>query len=77
MITGLPAYKPPIAQPVRCYCRSLYFVFTGELDSQAEKAQQTAQQMGARFVDARLTPFYQSECGQMLDFAPEHSMLIQ
>jgi hypothetical protein len=59
MITGLPAYKPPVAEPVRCYCRSFFFVFTGERDSQAREAERKAQEMGAVFVDARLTPFYQ------------------
>ena len=77
MITGLPAYKPPIAESVRCYCRSFFFVFTGEMDSQAREAEQKAQEMGAVFVDARLTPFYQCECGQVLDFCPEASLTIQ
>jgi hypothetical protein len=59
MITGLPAYKPPVAEPVRCYCRSFFFVFTGEMDSQANQAERKAQEIGAVFVAKRVT-LYQS-----------------
>jgi hypothetical protein len=38
MVTGLPAYKPPVGEPVRCYYRSFFFVFTSEMDSQAKQA---------------------------------------
>ena len=76
MITGLPPYRSPVAESVRCYCRNFYFVFTGEADIQATKAQQIAEDIGATFIDARSTPIYQCECGQVLDFMPEASLMV-
>jgi hypothetical protein len=47
------------------------------MDYQAREAEQQAEELGAVFVDARLTPFFQCACGQMLDFCPEASLTIQ
>jgi hypothetical protein len=41
------------------------------------KAERNAQEMDAIFVDARLTPFFQCQCGQILDFAPDASLAVQ
>jgi hypothetical protein len=76
VITGLPAYKPPVVESVHCYCRRFYRVFTGE-QYQLKLAQKEAGEMGARFVDARVEPFVTCACGQVLDFAPEASLMIQ
>jgi hypothetical protein len=77
MITGLPAYKAPLAESVRCYCRSFFLVFTGEMDCQAREAQKQAEKIGAIFIDARSTPFCLCECGQVLDFTPECTLIVQ
>ena len=77
MITGLPAYVPPQLQEVRCPCGSLYLVHTGAGEERATEGREHAEVRGARFVDARRTPFLQCECGQALDFAPEISRMIQ
>jgi hypothetical protein len=77
MITGLPAYRAPALEPVRCHCRSFLLVFTGSMDCQAREAKQKAEEMGAIFIDARVTPFYQCKCGQLLDFMPESTSMIQ
>jgi hypothetical protein len=77
MITGLPPYTPPFVESVYCYCRAHYRVFVGCEDYQARFAEKEAQEMGAVFVDARRTPFYQCECGQVLDFALECVLAVQ
>jgi hypothetical protein len=77
MITGLPAYQPPVAEPVRCYCRSFFLLYTGVSDYQAQEVRRQAEDCGAFFIDSRETPFYQCECGQVLDFAPEASCMMQ
>lgn len=75
MITGLPPYTPPVVESVFCYCRAHYRVFVGVEDYQARFAEKEAQELGAVFVDVRVTPFYQ--CGQVLDFAPEGVWTVQ
>jgi hypothetical protein len=40
-------------------------------DYRAKFAEKEAQELNAIFVDVRVTPFYQCECGQALDFASE------
>jgi hypothetical protein len=56
-VTGLPAYRPPIEQSLRCVCGLRYLVFIGApipFNEQAfEAARERAEQMAARFVDAR------------------------
>jgi hypothetical protein len=77
MISGLPAYKPPVVEDVRCYCGARFRVFTGCEDYQARFAEKEAEQLGAVFVDARRLPFVVCVCGQALDFSPESSLLVQ
>jgi hypothetical protein len=77
MITGLPSYKPPTVEDVHCYCRRVYRVYVGCEDYQANFAERIAQEIGAIFIDARATPFYQCECGQALDFTTETTLMIQ
>ena len=77
MIIGLPAYQPPVVESVYCYCRRFYRVFVGNEDYQARFAEKEAAEMGATFIDARQTPFYECTCGQCLDFAIESTFTIQ
>ena len=70
-ITGLPTYKPPIEQSLRCVCGLRYVVFTGGCDfdqAACEAARDRASQMNAQFVDTRIVPFMQCRCGALLDF---------
>ena len=71
MITGLPDYRAPIEQSIRCVCGLRYVVFTGGCDfdqAACEAAKGGAQAMGAQFVDARIVPFMSCYCGKALDF---------
>jgi hypothetical protein len=77
MITGLPAYVPPLVEDVRCHCQAHYRVFVGVEDYQAQFAEKEAAELGAVFVDARLSPFVVCACGQVLDFSPECTIVIQ
>jgi hypothetical protein len=77
MITALPPYRAPVVESVYCYCRRFYRVYVGCEDYQARFAEKEALELGARFVDARVEPFLTCSCGQVLDFAPEASMMIQ
>jgi hypothetical protein len=77
MITSLPAYRPPTAEDVHCYCRRVYCVNLGVEDYQARFAEKVAQEIGAIFIDSRVTPFVTCAFGQSLDFAPECSLLVQ
>ena len=52
-------------------------MFVGVEDYQARFAKKDVQEMIAVFVDARWTPFYKCECGQMLDFAPEGALMFR
>lgn len=76
MITGLPAYRPPVVEDVRCYCGARFRVFTGCEDYQANFAEKEAAQICAVFVDVRRTPFLVCACGQALDFALESSLMV-
>jgi hypothetical protein len=73
----LPQYKDANVRGVHCHCRKYYRVFTGSEDAQARLAEQQAIRMRAIFIDARVTPFYQCKCGEVLDFMPEGSTMIQ
>ncbi|HEX5735692.1 MAG TPA: hypothetical protein VF131_22890 [Blastocatellia bacterium] len=69
-ITGLPVYKLPLEQSIRCVCGLRYLVFTGGSDfdlAACEAARDRALQMNAWFVDARIVPFMQCRCGVLLD----------
>jgi hypothetical protein len=51
MITGLPEYRPPIEQSLRCVCGQMFAVYMGAplpLYSRSfEAARELAEQMGA------------------------------
>jgi hypothetical protein len=72
VITGLPDYRPPIEQSLRCVCGLRYVVFTGAPfpfnEAAFEAARERAGQMGARFIDARETPWLVCSCGEALMF---------
>ena len=76
MITGLPPYRPPVSQTVRCLCRRSYLVFVGTFDFEANAIEQIAKDLAVRFVDARIDPFVTCECGQVLDFTPEATFMV-
>jgi hypothetical protein len=73
---GMPPYPEPVIQDVRCVCGRLYRVFTGE-DYQLRLAKKEAREVGAIFIDARVTPFFPCRCGEILDFTPDTSVMIQ
>ena len=77
MIEGLPLYREPIVQDVRCPCGRYYSVFSGPEDYQARLAEKIAIEKDARFVDARHEPWLTCSCGQVLDFTPEATLKIQ
>jgi hypothetical protein len=71
MITGLPPLVAPIEQSIRCVYGLRYVVFIGGSDfdqAACEAARDRASQMNAQFVDARIVPFMQCRCGDLLDF---------
>ncbi len=77
MITGLPQYQPPIEQSLRCLCGQRFVVYTGGGIGEAQaRARERASWMSARFIDARVVPFLNCECGQFLDFTIEETMMI-
>lgn len=39
MIIGLPPYKPPVVEFVRCHCRARFLVYVGFEDAQALDAE--------------------------------------
>jgi hypothetical protein len=79
-ITGLPPYGAlPIEYSLRCLCARRYLIFTGmgRIVGDGEvRAKQQAEEMKATFVDSRSTPFMQCSCGQVLDFAPDDSLMV-
>ena len=80
MITGIPDYQTPVEIGVRCLCRRYYVVFTGQgmIIGDAEgRARERAVSMRAEFVDARLLPFMNCTCGQVLDFTSEATLMLQ
>ena len=71
MITGLPPLVVPVEQLLRCSCGLRYVVFIGGCavdDLACGVARERTKQMNARFVDARISPFMNCECGALLDF---------
>jgi hypothetical protein len=79
MITGLPDYRPSIEQSLRCTCGIRYVVYLGgapaHLEMRAQAAVEQARILRARFVDARVTPFANCECGEVLDFTHDDSVI--
>jgi hypothetical protein len=80
-LEGIPPYKSPISQTLRCVCGHRYLVYLGAPslfdDRACEAAREDAGRRGCQFIDARLTPFMNCECGQLLDFSSECSLTIQ
>jgi hypothetical protein len=81
MITGIPDYTGtlPIEYSLRCVCGLRYLVFTrqGAMIGDAEsRARERAEKMQAQFIDARSTPFMNCDCGEVLEFLPDDSMLV-
>ena len=69
----------PIDYSLRCSCTRRYLIFTGmgRIVSDAEtRAREQAASIKATFIDARSTPFMQCECGQVLDFMPDDSLIV-
>ena len=78
---GIPDYTGaiPIEYSLRCVCARRYLVFTGmgRIVGDAEtRARERAASIKATFIDARSTPFMQCECGQVLDFMPDGSVMV-
>jgi hypothetical protein len=75
MITGLPDYRPPIEQSLRCVCGLRYLVYLGAplaFDEQAlEAATDHALMLRARFIDAPSTPWLICSCGEVLVFVED------
>jgi hypothetical protein len=77
MITGIPNYKSPIEQSMRCLCGLRYLVLMSDSIGDAEgRARGRAELISARFIDARVTPFLLCDCGQFLDFVEERSSAL-
>jgi hypothetical protein len=79
-VTGLPDYRPPIEQSLRCMCGLRYVVFTGApfpFNKHAfEAAREQAQVMCARFIDARQTPWLICSCGEVLMFVEDAAAVV-
>lgn len=77
MITGIPHYTDPIEQSLRCLCGVRYLVLLRDgLGDQESRTRERAEVIRATFVDARKTPFMLCDCGQLLDFMPEASLMV-
>ena len=80
MITGLPDYRPPIEQSLRCVCGLRYVVFTGApfpFNERAfEASRERAEWRGARFIDARETPWLICSCGEVLMFVEDAAAVV-
>jgi hypothetical protein len=80
MITGLPDYRPPIEQSLRCVCGQRFVVYLGApfpFDNRAfEAASERAEQIGARFIDAREIPWLVCSCGEVLMFVEDAAAIV-
>jgi hypothetical protein len=75
VITGLLDYRPPIEQSLRCVCGRRFVIYLGApfpFNEEAfEATRERAGQMGARFIDARSTPWLAYSCGGVLMFVED------
>ena len=75
MITGLPDYRPPIEQSLRCVCGQRFVAYLGApapFDERAfEAAQERGETLSARFIDARETPWLICSHGEVLMFVED------
>jgi hypothetical protein len=80
VITGLPDYRPPIEQSLRCVCGRRFVVYLGAQfsfnESAFEAARERAEQMGARFIDARRTPWVICSCREVLIFVEDAAAVV-
>jgi hypothetical protein len=80
VITGLPDYRPPIEQSLRCVCGQRYLVYLGAalpFDNRAfEAARERARQMGAPFINAREMPWLTCSCGEVLMFVEDAAAVV-
>jgi hypothetical protein len=78
MITGIPPYHTPIEQSIRCTCGLRYVVYLGGgLGDASGRAQERADRLRARFIDASSLPWLVCGCGQVLEFTTEPSLMVQ
>jgi hypothetical protein len=80
-VTGIPQYTGalPIEYILRCTCGLRYLVFTGKgmMTGDAKgRAKDRAANLSATFIDARLTPFMQCICGQLLSFTSANESMV-
>jgi hypothetical protein len=78
MITGIPPYRSPIEQSLRCTCGARYVIYMGGGMGNAEgRAQARAAMLRAQFVNAEIMPWLVCGCGQLLELMPEGSLIVQ
>jgi hypothetical protein len=80
LITGLPDYRTPIEQSLRCVCGLRFVVYLGApflFNERAfEAARERAGQMGTQFIDARETPCLVCSCGEVLMFVEDAAAVV-
>jgi hypothetical protein len=80
MITGLPDYRPLIEQGLRCVCGQRYLVYLGAQfpfnERAFEAARERTEQMRARFIDSRQTPWLICSCGEILTFVEDAAAVV-